>query len=292
MDMRELKGLEIAARCQIAFDGDAVDRALADRDRPEQPRRAAAATATPALAMIILSAICSRASTSMRPGIGARARPRRQGAGRSSPDAVPKRPTYTQDWPAYNLAQMMEKHRFAGPPVPTCAKAFAQNRRRSRRQARPQAARCCADQRFRLLLQGLHARSAAAGSSATLQDAPQRGATCPARCTRTSICKYLESDGTDADPAASSLRRAACRSGPSKPCSPPTPPGSAPVAFVRWYDEKYGRPALRQGLGEGARHVRASRPTSSRRSRSRDRDAGDSPAVQARWWRRRPRTSR
>jgi hypothetical protein len=27
-------------------------------------------------------------------------------------DAVPKRPTYKQDWPAYGIAQRTEKHRF------------------------------------------------------------------------------------------------------------------------------------------------------------------------------------
>ena len=60
----------------------------------------------------------------------------------------------------------------------------------------------------------------------------------------------------------------------------PDSTGFSVPKFVRWYDEKYGRAALRQGLGEGARHLRREDEHRNRR-RNRRQDGGRLAHVQA-----------
>jgi transposase len=125
MDMRELKALEIAARSRIVFSEGvyivpsqtsakkyrvtlhpAVSCSCEDFELNRQPCKHILATR--------LS--CERDGGAKGPAI--------------ETDAVPNRPTYTQNWPAYNLAQREEKHRLrvlladlcAGMPEPvrTC----------------------------------------------------------------------------------------------------------------------------------------------------------------------------
>jgi transposase len=108
MDMRELKGLEIAARCKIAFSagawivpsqsGKGTYRVILKPDGDSCPCDDFALTGKP----------CKHIHA-------ARIVRERDRGGASVPldmDVVPKRPTYKQDWPAYNLAQSTEKHRF------------------------------------------------------------------------------------------------------------------------------------------------------------------------------------
>src|SRR3954471_4859669 len=105
MHMRELKALELAARARITFDGTAWSvpsqsgprtyRVTLDPDRCE----------------------CEDWATRQAPckhTVAARLVRERDG-GQVAPvvtDAVPKRPTYRQNWSAYNLAQHTEKHRL------------------------------------------------------------------------------------------------------------------------------------------------------------------------------------
>ena len=108
MDMRELKGLEIAARHKIAFK-DGVWLV------PSQ-------SSTKKYSIILNtdgdSCTCDDFGLRQQPckHIHAARLVRARDHGGRTPkidtDAVPKRPTYRQNWPAYNEAQRIEKHRF------------------------------------------------------------------------------------------------------------------------------------------------------------------------------------
>jgi transposase len=111
MDLRELKGLEIAARYKIVF-ADGVwlvpsqtspgtnyrvnlEGTLSCQCEDWQLRQQAI---QPCKHMIAARLTCEREYGGKAPKIDI--------------DAVPKRPTYSQDWPAYNLAQRQEKDRL------------------------------------------------------------------------------------------------------------------------------------------------------------------------------------
>jgi transposase len=107
VDLRELKALEIAARSKIAFaDGSWL---VPSQSSPGTKYRV---TLDP------LSCPCEDFSLRQQPCkhvIAARVVRARDHGGADPKimvDAVPKRPTYAQDWPAYNRAQETEKHRF------------------------------------------------------------------------------------------------------------------------------------------------------------------------------------
>lgn len=107
MDMRELKALELAARSKITFDGETWTV-------PSQ-------SASGNYRVVISgepSCTCEDFSLRLLPCkhiIAARLVHERDG-GSAAPvivtDKVPKRPTYKQNWPLYNLAQTTEKDRF------------------------------------------------------------------------------------------------------------------------------------------------------------------------------------
>src|SRR5271154_2470076 len=107
MDMRELKGLEIAARAKIAF----VDGAwlVPSQMNASQKYRV---TLNP------VSCTCDDFSLRQQPckHVHAARLVQERDHGGQSPkidvDAVPKKPTYKQDWHAYTLAQTTEKHRL------------------------------------------------------------------------------------------------------------------------------------------------------------------------------------
>jgi transposase len=108
MDMRELKGLEIAARCRIAFkDGAWI-----------VPSQSGSGTYRVTLTPQGDSCACEDFSLTGQPckHIHAARIIRERDHGGKSPvidtDIVPKKLTYKQDWPAYNLAQSIEKNRL------------------------------------------------------------------------------------------------------------------------------------------------------------------------------------
>jgi transposase len=107
MDLRQLKALELAARTRIVFDGKAwvvpsqttstkyrvilgVESSCQCEDFTLHQR--------PCKHVLAARLVCARDHGGQPPEIAA--------------DAVPKRPSYQQDWPRYNLAQTTEKHRF------------------------------------------------------------------------------------------------------------------------------------------------------------------------------------
>lgn len=106
MDLRQLKALELAARTRIVFDGDAwlvpsqttnVKYRVRIGDEPSCPCEDFTLHQQPCKHVLAARLVCAREF----------GRPAELVA-----DAVPKKPTYKQDWPRYNLAQTTEKIRF------------------------------------------------------------------------------------------------------------------------------------------------------------------------------------
>jgi transposase len=108
MDMRELRGLDIAARCRIEYrEGHWI-----------VPSQSGNGTYRVLLAPGGDTCTCEDFSLRREPckHVHAARLVRERDHGGKSPafdmDVVSKRPTYKQDWTAYNLAQREEKHRF------------------------------------------------------------------------------------------------------------------------------------------------------------------------------------
>ncbi len=108
MELRELKALEIAARSKIGF-GDGVWQVPSQTSISTKYRVTLGESQScscedfqlhrkPCKHIIAASLVCARDHDGKAPEIVV--------------DAVPKRPTYKQDWPKYDLAQMTEKRRF------------------------------------------------------------------------------------------------------------------------------------------------------------------------------------
>jgi Transposase DDE domain/SWIM zinc finger len=109
MDMRELKALEIAARSRITFDG--ATWHVPSQTTPGMSYRVTldpkprcnceafqlSGPVKPCKHVLAAQVVFARDGYAPRPEIVV--------------DAVPKRPTYKQDWPAYNRAQATEKRR-------------------------------------------------------------------------------------------------------------------------------------------------------------------------------------
>jgi transposase len=107
MDLRELKALEIAARARITYDGGAwivpsqassgVNYRVAIGAEPTCECEDFALRKQPCKHIIAARLTCERDHGGQAPAI--------------ITDEVPKRPTYAQNWPAYNYAQATEKRR-------------------------------------------------------------------------------------------------------------------------------------------------------------------------------------
>jgi transposase len=128
MDVRELKALELAAKSRIAFDGKAwlVPSQSGNGKYRVTIKPEASCTCEdfqlrqrPCKHVIAARIVCARDRGGKHPEI--------------TTDAVPKRPTYRQDWPEYDRAQRTEKHRFLEllfelcrtveePPPPRCGR--------------------------------------------------------------------------------------------------------------------------------------------------------------------------
>jgi transposase len=107
MDLRELKALQLAACSRITFDG---SRWLVPSQTTNEKYRVTIGPAPscscedfllrqqPCKHILAARLVCSREHDGTVP--------------QTPSDAVPKKPTHQRDWPAYNEAQMTEKHRF------------------------------------------------------------------------------------------------------------------------------------------------------------------------------------
>jgi transposase len=107
VDMRELKSLEIAARSKITFDGSAwlvPSQTTGGKYRvgigpePSCECEDFSLRKAPCKHVIAARLVCERDHGGKAPEIVT--------------DAVPRKPTYQQDWPRYDLAQITEKRRF------------------------------------------------------------------------------------------------------------------------------------------------------------------------------------
>jgi transposase len=108
MDMRELKGLEIAARCRLDYqDGAWLVPSQSGKGTYRVTAKGGAESCT-----------CEDFALTGKPCkhvVAVRIVRERDHGGAAVPldtDKIPARPTYPQDWPAYRLAQTTEKHRF------------------------------------------------------------------------------------------------------------------------------------------------------------------------------------
>jgi transposase len=108
MNLRELKALEIAARSRITFDGtcwlvpsqvDGHKYRVSIGSEPSCPCEDFQLRRQPCKHIGAARLVCAREYDGKAPS--------------TATEAVPKKKTYKQDWPAYNEAQMTEKHRFA-----------------------------------------------------------------------------------------------------------------------------------------------------------------------------------
>jgi transposase len=108
MDLRELKGLEIAARCKVVFEEGVW----------LVPSQSSSGKYRVTLDAEVDTCTCEDHQLRLQPckHIHAARLVRARDYGGKTPaivtDSVPKRPTYKQDWASYNEAQLTEKHRF------------------------------------------------------------------------------------------------------------------------------------------------------------------------------------
>src|SRR5581483_1785050 len=109
MDMRELKALELAARARIVWDGDAWSV-------PSQSTGGTYRVITwPGAESCPCEDYQLRQPQPCKHILAARLVEERDGKRQAPPitcDAVPKKPTYPQNWECYNKAQIEEKHRL------------------------------------------------------------------------------------------------------------------------------------------------------------------------------------
>jgi len=229
MDMRELKALEIAARSKIAFDGThwlvPSQTSAATKYRVTIGSEPSCSCEDwslhqPQLCKHIIAArlVCARDHGGKAPEIAV--------------DAVPVRPTYKQDWPAYNEAQMTEKHRFQALLFDLCRgieQPVHTKRGRKPTPLRDVVFACClkvfttfSARRFACDLADAHA----SGYLSALMHS-------------VSVCAYLEDKNLT--PV---LHRLIVQSSlPLKAVETtfaPDSTGFSTSRFVRWYDEKYG----------------------------------------------------
>ncbi len=117
VEMRELKALEIAARSRITFDGKAWS--VPSQTSPTGSYRVLLAPA--------FSCTCEDFQLTNKPCkhiVAARLVRERDGIEDAPPidtSSIPKKPTYRQDWPAYNAAQTNEKDHFQDLLADLCA---------------------------------------------------------------------------------------------------------------------------------------------------------------------------
>jgi transposase len=232
VDMREAKALEIAARCRLTFDGKAW---LVPSQSGNGVYRV---TLDPQL-----SCECEDFTLRQLPCkhiIAARLVAERDGIGKApalDTDVIPKRPTYKQNWPLYNLAQTTEKNRFQALLHDLC-----RNITEAQQTGRGRPRTPLADVAFAAAFK-VYSTVSTRRFSCDLADAHEKGYTSqPIHYNR--ICAYLESE--ELTPV---LRDLIARSAAPLKAIETTfavdSSGFSSSRFVRWFDEKYG--ATRSG---------------------------------------------
>ena len=229
MDVRELKALELAAKARIVF----VNGAWIV---PSQ-----ASPGTTYRATIGGGASCTREDWSLRRQdckhvLAAKIVAARDGKGKAPEivtDAVPKRPAFAQNWPAYNEAQRTEKHRLQILLADLCSGITDPPRSCCGRKPVP-----LADRPFATIFK-VYSTFSSRRFNCDLQDAHERGhLSRPLRCNE--VNSFLE--GAELTPLLKALIvRSAMPLRAVDTDFAVDSSGFSASKFVRWYDEKYGQ---------------------------------------------------
>jgi transposase len=228
MDMRELKGLEIAARCRISYkDGAWVVPSQSGKGNYRVTTKDGAESCT--------CDDCALTSKPCKHIFAVRiVRERDHGGAAVAIDTseVPKRPTYPQVWPAYNLAQSVEKHRFQVLLHDLCRGVEEPPPPRTGR--RPHTLK---DTIFCSVLK-VYSTFSARRASCDLKDAHEQGYLSKP-IPGTKVCAFLENPALA--PALKELIvRASLPLRAVETSFAPDSSGFTTNKFVRWYDHKYG----------------------------------------------------
>jgi hypothetical protein len=226
MNLRELNALEIAARSQIAFhDGVWLVPSQTTRAtypvtlgaEPFCPCDDFALRQRPCKHILAARLVCVRDHGGKAPGIVT--------------DAVPKKPTYQQNWPMDNEAQQTEKFRFQKLLFDLCRNLPNLKQTGSGRRWTPMA-----DMVFACALK-VYTTVSSRRFACDLKDAYGYGYLSHLM-NSVSVCAYLENDRLT--PV---LQNLIVHSSSSRTCSAadfaPDSSGFSTSRFVRWYDEKY-----------------------------------------------------
>jgi transposase len=147
-------------------------------------------------------------------------------------DAVPKRPTYSQNWPAYNLAQHIEKHRFQVLLCDLCAGVEEPPPPKVGRRPTP-----LRDQVFAACFK-VYSTLSSRRFACDLRDAQGKGYL-SASIHPNTVNTYLERP--ELTPVLHALvERSALPLKAIETAFAPDSSGFSCSKFVRWYDEKYG----------------------------------------------------
>jgi transposase len=226
VDLRELKALELAARCRIEYREGAWI----------VPSQSGGGTYRVTLAPV--SCTCDDFALTGRPCkhiIAARLVCAREGGQEAPPintDTVPKKPTYKQDWPKYDRAQMTEKPRFLALLFDLCRGLKDTPQPWTGRRHVP-----LADQVFASAFK-VYSTVSARRFHSDLADAHERGYL--SRLMHpVSVCKYLENEALT--PTLKALiAQSALPLRAVETTFAPDSTGFSTSRFVRWFDEKYG----------------------------------------------------
>jgi transposase len=228
VDLRELKGLEIAARSRIAFkDGVWLVPSQSGKGN-YQGRLDPGGTSCTCEDFQLRREPCKHVHA-------ARYAQERDNGGKApavDTSSVPKRPTYKQDWPAYNLAQTTEKHRFLQLLFDLCAGIQEPPPPKTGR--RPHSFR---DQVFAMAFK-VYSTFSERRFSCDLKDAHGRGyLSVPIPGGK--LHSFFEKDALT--PVLHSLIvQSALPLRAVEAVFAPDSTGFSVSRFVRWYDEKYG----------------------------------------------------
>jgi transposase len=264
MDMRELKGLELAARAKITF----------DKGVWLVPSQTGSGTYRVSLSSDGDYCECEDFTLRMQPckHIYAARLVRERDHGGKAPaietDVVPKKPTYRQNWPAYDLAQRTEKHRFQALLADLCRGIVEPPPPKTGR--RPHLYR---DAVFAMAFK-VYSTFSSRRFSCDLADAHAKG-----YVTRVisgiKVCAFFENP--DLTPVLHDLIvRSSLPLRAVETVFAPDSTGFSTSRFVRWYDEKYG--VQRSGKDWVKAHAICGVKTNIVTAvRIEGRDAGDSP---------------
>jgi transposase len=265
MDMRELKALELAARSKIVFSEGAwlvpsqtsptTTYRVTIGDPPSCQCDDFNLRQKPCKHVIAARLVCARDHGGETPKIVT--------------DAVPKRPTYKQDWPKYNLAQTTEKHRFQALLFDLC-RLVPQPEREAKTGRKPLP---IADALFAAAFK-VYSTFSSRRFMCDLNDAHERGyLSRPVHYN--CINSYLENP--ELTPILHGLiRRSAGPLAAVEVDFAVDSSGFSTSRFVRWFDEKYG--VERSGHDWVKAHICTGVKTNIvTATEILDRDAGDSP---------------